>query len=71
MEEVTMLVARRGVSPAWSHDKVSLLVNLTPGVKLHLDTTEYGVCFPANMFSAGSFAGQHVFKQPHHYSIER
>lgn len=57
-----MLAARREVSSVWSHDKVSLLVNLTPGVKLHLDTTEYGVCFQANTFFTGSFAGEHFFK---------
>lgn len=57
-----MLAARREVSSVWSHDKVSLLVNLTPGVKLHLDTTEHGVCFQANTFFTGSFAGQHFFK---------
>lgn len=52
-----MLVARRGVSPAWSHDNVSLvhcaghmLIHLTPRVKLHLDTTEHGDCFQTNIY---------------------
>lgn len=49
-----MLVARRGVSPAWSHDNVSLLVDLTSRVKFHLDTTEHGGCFQANILSTGS-----------------
>lgn len=66
-----MLVARRGVSLAWSHDNLSLPVNLIPGVKLHLDTIEYGICFQANTFSAGSSTRQHFFKQPHHYSAGR
>lgn len=66
-----MLVARRGVSPAWSHDNVSLLVDLTPRVKLHLDTTEYGVRFQANILSTGSIAGQQFFTQPHHYNTGR
>lgn len=63
-----MLVARRGVSPTWSHDNVSLLVDLTPRVKFHLDTTEHGVCFQANTLSIGSFAGQHFFTPPHPYT---
>lgn len=66
-----MLIARRGVSPAWSHDNVSMLVDLIPRVKFRLDATERGVCFQANTLPTGSFAGQQFFTQPHHYSTGR
>lgn len=66
-----MLVARRVVSPAWSHNSISLLVDLTPRVKFRLDATEHKGCFQASMLSTGSFAGQQFFIQPHQYSTGR
>lgn len=64
MEEVTVVLA-------WSHDNVPLPVNLTTGVKLHLEATEYGVYLHVNTFSTRSFPEQQFFKQPHHYGTGR